>query len=161
MRDASDAFSARLAALTANGPATVDVDVGAMHFAGDVIFRTLSSEPMSERDAREIFAAFERFQRVVYAHGFLSLLGWPTFLLPSNWRGRRDARFIRRALERPIARRFDKIARGEPTPDNDILAALNILAALISGVDPVMGSRFRRSELLIQSAILFLAGHET
>jgi cytochrome P450 len=126
-----------------------------MHFAGDVIFRTLYSEPMSERDARDIFTAFERFQRVAYAHGFLSLLGLPTFLLPSNWRGRRDAAIIRRALERPIARRFDKIARGEPTPDNDILAAL------ISGVDPVTGSRFNRSELLDQSAMLFLAGHET
>ncbi len=155
MREACDALTARLAMLTANGVASVDVDVETMHFAGDVIFRTLYSEPMSERDAREIFEAFERFQRVAYAHGFLSLLNFPTFLLPSNWRGRRDAAIIRRALERPIARRLGKIARGEAAPDNDILATL------ISGVDPVTGTRFDKGELLDQVAMLFLAGHET
>jgi cytochrome P450 len=156
MRDASDALCARFEALAPAGGATsVDVDVETMHFAGDVIFRTLFSEPMSEDDAREIFTSFERFQRIAYAHGFLSLLNVPTFLMPSNWRGRRDAAIIRRALNRPIARRLAKVARGEPTPQNDILATL------VSGADPVTGTRFDEKELLDQVAMLFLAGHET
>ena len=156
MRDASDALRDRIEALApVGGSAIIDVDVETMHFAGDVIFRTIHSEPMSERDAREIFAAFERFQRIAYAHGFLSLISMPTFLLPSNWRGRRDAAIIRRALNRPISRRLAKIARGEPTPDNDILATL------IAAPDPVTGTRFDAGELLDQVAMLFLAGHET
>ncbi len=156
MRDACDAMEARLVERTPEmGGAVMDVDVETMHFAGDVIFRTLYSEPMSERDAHEIFASFERFQRIAYAHGFLSLLGAPTFLLPSYWRGRRDAAIIRRALQRPIARRLAKIAAGEPAPDNDILATL------ISAPDPVTGTRFDEKELLDQVAMLFLAGHET
>jgi cytochrome P450 len=156
MREAADALSERLQTLVPLGETvSVDVDVETMHFAGDVIFRTIYSEPMGERDAREIFASFERFQRIAYAHGFLALLGIPTFLLPSNWRGRRDAAIIRRALQRPITRRLAKQARGEPTPDNDILATL------ISAPDPVTGTRFDTRELLDQVAMLFLAGHET
>jgi cytochrome P450 len=156
MREASDALCARLETMAPEGETvSVDVDVETMHFAGDVIFRTLYSEPMSERDAREIFSSFERFQRIAYAHGFLSLIGLPTFLLPSNWRGRRDARAIRRALNRPIARRLQRIARDQTTPDKDILATL------ISGVDPVTNTRFDAKELLDQVAMLFLAGHET
>ena len=143
------------ARLPPRGAASVDVDAETMHFAGDVIFRTIYSEPMSEADARAIFTAFERFQRIAYAHGFLALVNLPTLLLPSNWRGRRDAAAIRRALDRPIARRLGQIARGESTPDNDILATL------ISGVDPVTGTRFDKGELLDQVAMLFLAGHET
>lgn len=154
MRDACDAMVARLAERTSGG-AVIDVDVETMHFAGDVIFRTLYSEPMSESDAREIFASFERFQRIAYAHGFLSLISVPTRLLPSHWRGRRDAAIIRRALHRPIAMRLSRMARGEPTPDNDILATL------ISAPDPVTGTRFDEKELLDQVAMLFLAGHET
>ena len=156
MREACDAMAARLTSRTPeNGGAVIDVDIETMHFAGDVIFRTLFSEPMSERDAREIFASFERFQRIAYAHGFLAMVGAPTYLLPSYWRGRRDAAIIRRALHRPIARRLQKIARGEPIPDNDILATL------ISAPDPVTGTRFNETELLDQVAMLFLAGHET
>ncbi len=156
MRDASDALRDRLEALIpSGGEISVDVDIETMHFAGDVIFRTLYSQPMGERDARDIFASFERFQRIAYAHGFLSLVSFPTFLLPSNWRGRRDAAIIRRALNRPIAQRLAAIARGEKTPDSDILATL------ISGVDPVTNTRFDATELLDQVAMLFLAGHET
>ena len=156
MRDACDAMGARLdARVPEMGGAILDVDVETMHFAGDVIFRTLFTEPMSERDAREIFTSFERFQRIAYAHGFLTLISVPTYLLPSHWRGRRDAAVIRRALHRPIARRLSRLAHGEPTPDNDILATL------ISAPDPVTGTRFDETELLDQVAMLFLAGHET
>jgi cytochrome P450 len=156
MRDASDALRMRLEAqVPCGGAASVDVDVETMHFAGDVIFRTMYSEPMSERDARKIFTAFERFQRIAYAHGFLTLISVPTFLLPSNWRGRWDAAVIRRALNRPITRRLARIKRGEKTPDNDILATL------ISATDPVTGTHFDEKELLDQVAMLFLAGHET
>jgi cytochrome P450 len=156
MRDACDAMGERLAQrMSGDGAAVIDVDVETMHFAGDVIFRTLYSEPMSEREAREIFTSFERFQRIAYAHGFLALISLPTYLLPSHWRGRRDAAIIRRALNRPIAGRLRRIARGAPTPDNDILATL------ISAPDPVTGTRFDERELLDQVAMLFLAGHET
>lgn len=156
MRDASDAICARLGEqLPEHGAAPVEIDVETTHFAGDVIFRTIFSEPMSEADAREIFSAFESFQAIAFAHSYIALVGLPTWIFPSFWRGRRDAATIRRALNRPIRRRLERIARGEPTPDNDILATL------ISAPDPQTGTRFDAGELLDQVAMLFLAGHET
>jgi cytochrome P450 len=156
MREASEAFCQRLdARVPERGLVSIDIDVETMHFAGDVIFRTLFSEPMTEEDAREIFTAFERFQRIAFAHSYIALMGLPTFVLPSSWRGKRDAAAIRRALNRPIARRLERLARAEPAPDNDILATL------ISAPDPVTGTRFSSEELLDQVAMLFLAGHET
>ena len=156
MREAAEAFCDRLdAAVPSEGAATLDIDVETMHFAGDVIFRTIYSEPMGERDAREIFTAFDRFQRIAFAHSYIAMVRFPMWLLPSHWRGRRDAATIRAALQRPIARRLARIANGEATPDNDILATL------ISAPDPVTGTRFDARELLDQVAMLFLAGHET
>jgi cytochrome P450 len=155
MREASDAMCARVDERLGEGVQVLDMDVETMHFAGDVIFRTIYSEPMGEEDARSIFAAFERFQGLAYRLGFFAIAGLPTLLAPGYWRARRDARLIRRALNGPISRRLDARARGVPTPQSDILAAL------MNGVDPVTRTRFSAVELLDQVAMLFLAGHET
>jgi cytochrome P450 len=156
MRDASDATHARLARkVPETGAVPVAIDVETAYFAADVIFRTIYSQPMSEAEARQIFRAFESFQAIAYAHSYIALAGVPAWILPSHWRGRRDAATIRRVLNRPIARRLERIARGAPTPDKDILAML------ISAPDPRTGTRFDAGELLDQVAMLFLAGHET
>ncbi len=155
MRDASDAMCARLDDSLKSGPAVLDIDVETMHFAGDVIFRTIYSQPMGASDAHNIFAAFERFQGLAYRLGFLAIVGLPTRLVPGYWRARRDALLIRRALKAPITLRLADKARGAPTPEGDILSAL------MDGVDPVTQTRFSPVELLDQVAMLFLAGHET
>jgi cytochrome P450 len=131
------------------------VDVELTHFAADVIFRTIFSEPMDAEGARRFFESFESFQQIAYAHGMLHLARFPTRLLPSHWRARRDAKVIREILAAPIRRRMQAIAEGRPTPQNDILASL------IVARDPETGTGFSEAELLDQVAMLFLAGHET
>jgi cytochrome P450 len=156
MREASEELCRRLTSrLRDQKAAIVDIDVEMMHFAGDVIFRAIFSEPMTEAVAREIFTAFERFQRSSYKLSYISMLGVPIFLLPGWRRVKRDAAIIRNALNRPIARRLAKMAQGLPTPEKDILATL------ISSKDPVTDTSFDPTELLDQIAMLFLAGHET
>ena len=157
MRDAADACIARVARHAdrpdaATAPLAIDVEM--THFAADVIFRTIFSEPMTADGARRIFAAFEVFQNVAYAHGMLSITRLPVKLLPGTWRARRAAREIRDVLKGPIDRRVALIERGEePPPD--------ILNTLMTTVDPVSGTTFDEAELLDQVSMLFLAGHET
>ena len=72
---------------------------------------------------------------------FLPLVNLPTLLLPSNWRGRRDAAAIRRALNGRSRAGLAKSRAAKATPDNDILATL------ISGADPVTGTRFDKRRI--------------
>lgn len=158
MLDATDACVARLDALAARPDAAsrpVAIDVEMTHFAADIIFRTIYSEPMAAADARRFFAAFEVFQSIAYAHGMLKLTKLPTWLLPGHWRARHAAGVIRAILGKPLKKRLAAMRRGEPTPDKDILATL------LRTTDPVTGTRFSDAELLDQIAMLFLAGHET
>ena len=158
MLDAVDACVERLesAAGIPERPAPpVAIDVELTHYAADVIFRTIFSEPMDLDGARRFFKAFNIFQEIAYAHGMLKLGKTPTQLLPSAWRAKRAARVIREILAAPLRRRLEAIRAGRPTPQKDILATL------ITTVDPETGTRFDDKELLDQIAMLFLAGHET
>ena len=156
MRDAVDACTQRIEAHLdgPQGSQPIAIDVEMTHYAADVIFRTIFSEPMDGGDARRFFRAFAVFQEIAYAHGMLKLADFPTYLLPDHWRAKWAAKVIRRILERPIQRRMAAIARGEPTPQEDIMASLLATAA-------EQADRFTERELLDQISMLFLAGHET
>ena len=136
----------------AGEPITMDVEL--THYAADVIFRAIYSEPMDAKGALRFFDAFETFQEIAYAHGMMKLARIPTQLLPSHWRAKRAAKVIREILQAPLNRRIKAIAEGRPTPQTDILASL------ITARDPD-GTGFSEKELLDQVAMLFLAGHET
>ena len=157
MLDAVDACVERIAAHVDGpaGKAPMAIDVEMTHYAADVIFRTIFSEPMDAASARRFFKAFAVFQEIAYAHGMLKLARVPTWLLPGHWRAKLAAKVIRRILERPIKRRLAAVRRGDPTPKDDIMATL------ITTVDPETGTGFDDGELLDQIAMLFLAGHET
>ena len=154
MLQAVDACAERLAAqMDANRPVAVDVEM--THYAADVIFRTIFSEPMDADGARRFFKAFKVFQEIAYGHGMLKMGRVPTHLMPGAWRARRAANVIRRILEGPIRRRLEAVRAGRPTPQDDIMATL------MTTVDPQTGTGFDDGELLDQIAMLFLAGHET
>ena len=157
MLGAVDACAKRLAAhvagKTASEPVAIDVEM--THYAADIIFRTIFSEPMNGESARRFFKAFNVFQEVAYAHGMMKLGRVPTWLLPGTWRAKRATRVIRAILEDPIRRRLEAVRAGRPTPQDDILATL------MTTVDPETGTGFDDGELLDQIAMLFLAGHET
>lgn len=159
MRDAAAAVIERLDRLTAatdaGAPANVAIDAEMTHYAGDIIFRTIFSEPLTADDAQRIFTAFEAFQALAYAHGMIGSLGVPMSLMPGRRRARRCAQEIRSVLKGALDRRLDKVRHGEPVPGNDILASL------LTTTDPVTGTSFNDNELLDQIAMLFLAGHET
>ena len=157
MLDAVDACVKRIAAHVdgPQGSEPMAVDVEMTHYAADVIFHTIFSEPMDGESARRFFKAFAVFQEIAYAHGMLRLAKVPTQLLPDAWRARRAAKVIRKILEAPIRRRLEAVRAGRPTPQDDIMATL------MTTVDPETGTGFDDGELLDQIAMLFLAGHET
>ena len=157
MLDAVNACVERIGvALDQAGPGRpIAIDVEMTHYAADVIFRTIFSEPLDGKSARRFFKAFAVFQGIAYAHGMLKLARVPTQLFPGAWRAKRAAMVIRRILEAPIQRRLEAVRRGDPTPRDDILATLT------TTVDLETGTRFDDKELLDQIALLFLAGHET
>jgi cytochrome P450 len=162
MQDATAAVIERLDAATGGGGARkgaegveLAIDAEMTHYAGDIIFRTIFSEPMTAADAHRIFSAFETFQRIAYAHGMVANLGVPMSILPGRRKARACAREIRAVLKAKLDRRLENIGRGEPVPSNDILASL------LTTIDPLTGTRFDEGELLDQIAMLFLAGHET
>ncbi len=159
MQDAAVAVIERLDAATAGAGGAdgveITIDAEMTHYAGDIIFRTIFSEPMTAADAQRIFTAFETFQRIAYAHGMVANLGIPMSILPGRRKARACAREIRAVLKSGLDRRLEKIRRGEEVPDNDILASL------LTTSDPLTGTRFDDGELLDQIAMLFLAGHET
>ena len=157
MLEAADACIARLEAATGTPGAarTVRIDLEMTHYAADIIFRTIFSEPLPAADAKRFFAAFEVFQKIAYAHGMLRLAKVPTQLSLSHWRAVWAARVIRDILRRPLARRLKAERAGQATPQTDILATL------LRTEDPEGGPGFDDAELLDQIAMLFLAGHET
>lgn len=158
MLDATEACVGRIQALAerpdaASRPIAIDVEM--THFAADIIFRTIYSEPMDAADARRFFKAFEVFQSIAYAHGMLKLTKFPTWVLPGHWRAKHAAGVIREILGKPLKRRLAAMRAGEETPQTDILATL------LRTTDPETGTGFDDAELLDQIAMLFLAGHET
>jgi cytochrome P450 len=158
MVQAADACIERLEAAAAGalGEArTVRIDLEMTHYAADIIFRTIFSEPLPSKDAKRFFGAFEVFQKIAYAHGMLRLAKVPTQLSPGHWRAVWAARVIRDILRRPLTRRLKAERAGKATPQTDILATL------LRTKDPEGGPGFDDAELLDQIAMLFLAGHET
>ena len=158
MREACDALrdAPRSARSPPGGTISVDVDVETMHFAGDVIFRTLYSEPMSERDAHAIFEVV----RAVPAHRLRARL--------SLARQRADlsaavelARPARCGDHPARAEPADRAAAGADRARRDDAATTTFSRRSSRRADPVTGTRFDETELLDQVAMLFLAGHET
>ncbi len=156
MSAAVDACLERLGAhVDRRGAKPLAADVEMTHFAADVMFRTIYSEPMQPKEAHRFFAAFNVFQEIAYAHGMLQIVKFPTWILPGHYRAKFAAHQIRGILHRPLRRRLRRARSGGRVPANDILASLT------TTVDPQTGTGFDDAELLDQISMLFLAGHET
>ncbi|HEX2257634.1 MAG TPA: cytochrome P450 [Afifellaceae bacterium] len=153
MRDATEVMIARLAAHADGGIVAVDEET--THVTADIIFRTIFTRELSRDESARIFAAFARFQKLIYRSGIWVLAGIPKFLLPGWMLAARHARTIRTLLERDVQRRMDERSAGRGAAHKDILASL------LDAVDPETGEKFSRKELVDQIAVMFLAGHET
>ena len=132
----------------------VEVEEFASHAAADVIFRTLFSLPIEDRDATAVFHAFRAYQRtqpILNIAAFVPLPRWMPRL--HKRRTVRAAAEIRRLITRMTERRAAEIAAG--TAPDDLATKIMVT------VDPVTGERFGTEEMVDQVAIFFLAGHET
>jgi cytochrome P450 len=131
------------------------MDQECIHVTADVIFRAIFSIPIEGRDVAAVFQAFERYQSAVPSFTMLNAVPLPDFLIPSRRRTRKAARDIRDMLTRFIEPRLAAFKRQGRDDHADILAAL------LAATDPQTGHVFTFEELLDQTAMFFLAGHET
>jgi cytochrome P450 len=131
------------------------MDQECIHVTADVIFRAIFSIPIEGRDVAAVFEAFERYQNAVPSFTMLNVLPVPDFLVPSRRRTRKAAREIRDLLTRFIEPRLAAFKHAGRDDRADILARL------LAARDPQTGHVFTFEELLDQTAMFFLAGHET
>ncbi len=145
-----------------------DMEIEMTHVTGDIIFRTILSQPMEGEQARRIFAAFAEFQQLAPRLTLPLIYGlkWAMPLLVPFWqvrRSRRAAAEIRGLLGELIRPRFDRHrARARDLPAQpDAAPPRDILEAMLDAVDERSGESMSFDETLDQVAVLFLAGHET
>ena len=130
----------------------VAIDPLATHIAADVIFRTMFSQPLDAAGAREIFEAFQDYQKQAQRHSMLRLYRLPGFGYLG--RARRAAARIHAVFAGIVAERYAAThARGERGAD--------ILQSLIDARHPRTGAAFTEHEVMEQVSTIFLAGHET
>jgi cytochrome P450 len=119
-----------------------------------VIFRTLFSLPIEDRDATAVFHAFRAYQRTQPILNFAAFVPLPRWMPRLHKRRTmRAAAEIRRLITQMTERRAAEIAAG--TAPDDLATKIMVT------VDPVTGERFGTEEMVDQVAIFFLAGHET
>ena len=133
----------------------VAIDEEMTHITADVIFRTIFSVSLEQGDAQKLFDAFNRFQDTAFAIGFIKALNWPNVFFFKTRKARKAAADIRALIEPFVQDRYTRHKKGETLSENDILSSL------VTAVDPETGVGFSKSELIDQTAFLFLAGHET
>lgn len=150
MAAAVDDLIARIGAEDLTRP--VEIDPLLTHVAADIIFRTLFSVVLDDAGSREIYQAFDAYQRSAQRSSMLRLYRLPQ--LGFLGKSRRDASRIHRVFGGIVAERYAAThERGERGHD--------ILQALIDARHPDTGAAFTRREVMEQVSTIFLAGHET
>lgn len=151
MLAAAEAAARRLAD---NAGQVVDVEPLASHAAADVIFRTLFSVPIEDRDATAIYHQFRDYQRAQPLLNIAAFLRLPRWLPRLHRRQtRRAAARIRALIAAMTEARATQVAGGR-APDD-------LATRLMTTPDPVTGRAFSAAEVVDQVAIFLLAGHET
>jgi cytochrome P450 len=152
MLSAVQAMLRRFEAMPDGSPCAIDAEMA--HVTADVILRTIFSATMEGADAREVFDAFESFQRLApkatmprYRPGWLALFSYSR---PS----RQAAARIRALLAGLVRPRLLAHRSGRD-------AGSDLLAALLAASDAPGAMPWTLEELVDVVAVLFLAGHET
>ena len=155
MTAAVDAFTDRYAAAADDG-AAVSLDLAMSHLTADIICRAVFSVSLASDVAREVFDDFLIFERDVAQVKIWRLIVDPAWTEIRQTEGVLSAcRRIRSRLGDLIDTHTAHLAKGEPSPWNDIASAV------IDARDAATGERFTREELIDQLGVFFLAGHET
>ncbi len=131
----------------------VDVDPMMTHVTADIIFRTIFSVQLSFAESSRIYRLFQRYQTMAQRSTSLNMNGLPR--LGYARRTRRAAREIHDIVAAVMRPRYDARAAGRRPAQADILEAL------MDARHPRTGAAFTFEELVHQTLLIFLAGHET
>ena len=131
-----------------------DLDEAMTFVTADVIFRTIMSEKLDEKQGKIILEAFTVFQEQTLKSAMRSMFSFPKWLsnLLGDKKRLKAGEVIRKALSDIIKPRYDNI---------DSIFKADILDSLLRTVDVDTNARFSFKEILDQVCMLFLAGHET
>lgn len=128
------------------------LDAAMSHLTADVITRTIFSTPLTQGTSRQVFDAFDVFERSVESVSIRRLL------LDKPWARIPQPAHVLDActrIRRHVGDHLDaRLASGADAFDD-------IAGAAIAARDPVTGQGFTREELINEIGVFFLAGHET
>ncbi len=153
MADATKSLINRLEEYDSEFP--IDIDQEMTLVTADVISRTIISRPLEQGEAKEIFEAFSRYQRLAGRALVMRFLHLPKRLVQLILR--KDAKVIRSWIEKEIIERM-KIRQFN---SDNYCEPKDILDCLIMSYDKETDRKFTLKELVDQISFLFLAGHET
>ena len=127
------------------------LDLLMSHLTADIICRSVFSTTLDSQVAREVFDAFEIFERSAAQVELKALIFDPPFKPIKQHESVLDACVtIRRHLGELVDSHLDKSAMFD-----------DIASACIHARDSETGCPFNREELIDQLGVMFLAGHET
>jgi cytochrome P450 len=128
------------------------LDLATSHLTADIICRTVFSTPLATQVARDVFDAFEVFERSVAHVELKALIFDPPFRdVPQHQPVLDACAEIRRHLGGLVDQHLD-------APDGKYN---DIASACIAARSPDDGCPFSRKELIDELGVMFLAGHET
>lgn len=151
MSAAVDDYERRLDALAEHGE-SFSLDLAMSHLTADIICRTVFSTSLQSRIAREVFDAFEVFERSAAQVELKALIFDPPF------KEIRQHRVVLDACER-IRHHLGELVDSHHVAGN--VHYNDIASACIAARDKRSGCPFSRKELIDQLGVMFLAGHET
>jgi cytochrome P450 len=150
MRTAVEHFAAR-AIRSATAEMSLPAEMSAL--ALEVIYRTILSVGLDDRQAAEVYRAFSAYQRLVPEAAPLAFVGHAATDAGAEATLGEATRTLRGLIGDLVDRRMAERARAQPRVD--------VLQAIIDARHPVERKGFTRDEMIDQVAVLFLAGHET
>lgn len=150
MAAAVDDYETHLDDLVARGE-PLELDAGMSHLTADVICRTIFSTPLGAGASREVFDAFELFERRIAAVDLPRLiLGRAFAKVPHD----ADVLAACSTIRDRLGDLLDPRLSGSERHDD-------ICGAILRARDEATGRGFDRRQLIDQLGVFFLAGHET
>ena len=151
MRAAVDDYETHLDHLAARGE-SFSLDMAMSNLTADIICRTVFSTSLQSQIARDVFDAFEIFERSAAQVELKALIFDPPFKKIRQHKPVLDACA---RIRHHLGELVDSHVNAGSGAFNDIASAC------IAARDQATGCPFSRKELVDQLGVLFLAGHET
>ena len=157
MRTASSEMVTYIQEGVQNNKGYMHIDPIMTHITADIIFRTILSKKLSEKDAHHIHQAFNKYQTFAQRITNIKLFGLPVFGFDKKMKN--YAAHIHSVFEDITKERYNTFH--EKKNNNQTLPNEDILDSLMAAEHPETGKPFSFKDIIDQLSIIFLAGHET